>query len=228
MINRLLAPAIAGMAALPLLAYAAAPLPHIRGTVASISGDTLTVRTDNGANVKVNLTPTTHYVQVHKSSLSAIDKNSFIGTATKDVGSKLVALEVVVFPEAMRGTGEGHYSWDTLPDTTLGGGAKVASSMTNGTVSTESSPKSEPMVNTTMTNGTVATDATKGGARELTVTYKDGKQQILVPPTAPIVSLAPGAKADVTQGAAVVVTEAKGGDNALSVAVGMGGVTPPM
>jgi hypothetical protein len=79
-----------------------------------------------------------------------------------------------------------------------------------------------------MTNGTVALDTTSGGAKELTVTYKGGKQHILVPPTAPIVTLAPGAKTDVTQGAAVVVTEAQGGDNALSVALGMGGVTPPM
>lgn len=226
--NKLLVPAIAGMAVFPLLAYAAAPLPHIRGTVASVSADTLTVHTDGGANVTVKLTPNTHYVKVLKSSLSAIDKNSFIGTATKNIGSKLVALEVVVFPESMRGAGEGHYSWDKLPDTTLGGGTKVASTMTNGTVTTETSPKSAPMVNTTMTNGTVATDTKSGGTKELTVTYKGGKQQILVPPTAPIVTLALGTKADVTQGAAVVVTEAKGSDNALSVAVGIDGVKPPM
>ena len=48
-----------------------------------------------------------------------IEKGSFIGTATKDVGGTQVALEVVVFPPSMRGTGEGHYAWDKIPDTTL-------------------------------------------------------------------------------------------------------------
>jgi hypothetical protein len=115
-----------------------------------------------------------------------------------------------------------------LPDSTLGGGAKVASTMTNGTVSTESSTKATPMVNTTMANGTVATNTISGGAKDLTVAYKGGEQHILVPPTAPIVTLAHGTKADVTQGSAVVVTEAKGGDTALAVAVDMDGVTPPM
>jgi hypothetical protein len=81
-----------------------------------------------------------------------------------------------------------------------------------------------------MTNGTVATTNAAGSAKQLTVTYKGGEQHILVPPTAPIVKLQPGAKSDVAPGDGVVVTALKNGSTltAASVAVGVGGVKPPM
>ena len=215
----------AGLAVLPAVAMAAAPAPHLRGEVTAVQGDSVTLRTDDGSTKTVTLTGTTRFVEVRKSSLSAIDKNSFIGTATKDVGSKLVALEVVVFPEAMRGAGEGHYDWDPLPDTTLGGG-KVSSSMTNGTVAASSAAGGK--VASTMTNGTVSTEAAQGGARMLTVTYKGGEQQIVVPPNVPVVTLAPGTRDEIKQGSQVVVTTAKDSDTAASVAIGVDGVKPPM
>ena len=164
-------------------------------------------------------------MEVRKSSLSAIVKNRSTATDTKAVGSKLVALEVVVFPDAMRGTGEGHYDWDPLPDTTLGGG-KVSSSMTNGTVA--SSAAAGGKVASTMTNGTVSTDAAQGGARLLTVNYQGGEQQIVLPPNVPVVTLAPGNRDEIKQGSQVVVTTAKDSDTAASVAIGMDGVKPPM
>ncbi len=215
----------AGLAVLPAVAMAAAPAPHLRGEVTAVQGDSVTLRTDDGSSKTVTLTGTTRFVEVRKSSLSAIDKNSFIGTATKDVGSKLVALEVVVFPDAMRGTGEGHYDWDPLPDTTLGGG-KVSSSMTNGTVAASSAAGGK--VASTMTNGTVSMEAAQGGARMLTVTYKGGEQQIMVPPNVPVVTLAPGTRDEIKQGSQVVVTTAKDSDTAASVAIGVDGVKPPM
>jgi hypothetical protein len=228
--NRLLRLSLAATSALSVSAYAAASQPHVRGTVSAIGENSVTVHTNDGQDVTLALNGSTHYVRVLKSSLSAIGKNTYIGTATKNIGSKLVALEVVVFPNSMRGAGEGHYGWDPLPDTTLGGGTKVASTMTNGTVSTESRAGTSGKVNTTMTNGTVSTDQSAGAAKQLTVTYEGGRQHILVPPTAPIVMLAPGQKLDVAKGDAVVVTEAKGGGSptAAAVAVGVDGVTPPM
>jgi hypothetical protein len=228
-VKNVFAPILVTAVALPLAAHAAAPLPHIRGVVSGVTADTLTVQTDDGKHVNVKLTGTTHYVEVKKSSLSAIDSNTFIGTATKNVGSQLVALEVVVFPNSMRGTGEGHYSWDPLPDTTLGGGKThaVASTMTNGTVTMETGGGATK-VNSTMTNGTVTADNSAGGVKQLVVTYKGGEQHILVPPTAPIVTLAPGSMTDVKPGEAVVVTDAKDSDAAVSVAVGVDGVKPPM
>ncbi|WP_428394461.1 hypothetical protein [Lichenicoccus sp.] len=190
----------------------------------------MTVHTNAGTDVTLALNGSTHYATVKKSSLSAITKDTFIGTATKNVGSRLVALEVVVFPNAMRGTGEGHYAWDQLPDTTLSGGGKVASTMTNGTVASDTSVGSPGKVGTTMTNGTVSTESGSGGARQLNVTYKGGHKHILVPPTAPVVMLAPGSKSDVSTGDAVFVAEAKGAASPTAgvVAVGTDGVKPPM
>ncbi len=217
----------AALASLPLLAHAAASAPHVRGTVSSINGDSVMVHTVDGTDVTVHLTPTTKFAEVSKSSLDAIGPNTYIGTAAKDTGSgRLIALEVVVFPEAMRGTGDGHYDWDALPDSTLSGGSAVSSTMTNGTVTKASA--SAGKVDSTMTNGNVAASTAAGGAKQLTVTYKGGQQQILVPPTAPIVMIAPGSRADLTQGAHVVVTEAKDSDNAASFAIGMNGIMPPM
>src|SRR6202051_1486778 len=163
--------------ALSTAAFASPQPERVRGTVASISPTTLVVQTASGADISVALTGKTHYLQVEKSSLNHSDPGSFIGTATKSIGSLMVALEVVIFPASMAGTGEGHYAWDKLPDTTQAGGAATASSLTNGTV---------------------AAVAAQNGAQQLTVTYKGGQQTILVPPTAPIVAYHPGTMAEVT------------------------------
>lgn len=207
----------------------AAPMhERVRGTVAAISGDTLTVRTMNGTDVPVALTAGTHYAEVLKSSLNRVDPGSYIGTAAKSIGNQLVALEVVVFPPSMRGVGEGHYAWDRLPDTSLDGHASAASTMTNGTVSAATTAGGS--VNTTMTNGTVASAGAADGAKEITVTYNGGKQMIIVPPTAPIVTYAPGSKAELKTGANVFVNALNddGKVTAAFVAVGEHGVKPPM
>lgn len=216
----------AAVIAAPALAHAAAPAPHVRGTVSAIKGDTVDIKTDDGKSETVKLTDTTKFIAVTKSSLDKIDKNSYIGTATKDVGNKLIALEVVIFPEAMRGTGDGHYDWDPLPDHTLAGGSTVSSTMTNGNVAAATSTGAK--VNSTMTNGNVATAAAAGGAKELTVTYKGGEQHILVPPNVPVVMLAPGKRDDMKEGSHVVVTTGKDNNTAGGIAVGIDGATPPM
>ena len=229
--SRLLALALAAGTALASTAALAAPVPErIRGTVASVSGDTLTVHTMSGANLPVILTSKTGYREVVKSNLDRVAPGSYIGTATKTIGDELVALEVVVFPPAMNGVGEGHYGWDRIPDTTLAGGGVTASTMTNGTVSTAAPVGGETTVNSTMTNGTVASAGQSGGAKQITVTYKGGKQTIIVPPTAPIVTFEPGNKSDVTPGASVFIAGVRQDDKvtANAVNVGIDGVKPPM
>ncbi len=224
----------AGTALLAATALAAPMRERVRGTVAVISGNTLTVRTMSGTDVPVALTGSTRYTEVLKSNLDRVDPGSYIGTAAKSIGNELVALEVVVFPPSMRGVGEGHYTWDRIPDTTLvgtgpAGHATTASTMTNGTVSTAAPAGGS--VNTTMTNGTVASAGAAGGAKEITVTYKGGKQVIIVPPTAPIVTFRPASMDDVKAGASVFVNALKndaGTVTAVSVAVGTDGVKPPM
>jgi hypothetical protein len=130
----------------------------------------------------------------------------------------------------MRGTGEGHYGWDKLPDTTKAGGGGVSSSMTNGTIETASPSGPAPKVNSTMTNGDIQSASTQGGTKQITVTYNGGKQTILVPPTAPIVALQPAERPAVTPGAHVFIRASEDGGTATAdfVAVGKDGLTPPM
>ncbi len=229
---RLPACLLAASAALLATTALAAPVrERVRGTVTAISGDTLTVHTQSGTDVPVALTGTTHYVEVLKSSLDKIEPGSYIGTAAKSIGgSDLVALEVVVFPPAMRGAGEGHYAWDRVKDTTLSGGTMTASTMTNGTVSTAASAGGSKDVNSTMTNGTVSTASTSGGAKQITVTYKGGQQVIIVPPTSPIVTLQPGSLSDLAPGKTIFVNGLNDGGKvtAVSVVIGTKGVNPPM
>jgi hypothetical protein len=219
---------LAVTAALSTLAWAAPTREHVRGTVVGINGDTLTVRTASGAEVPVTLTPVTHYSEVLASSLDRVDAGTYIGTATKSIGDQLVALEVLVFPPSMRGMGEGHYAWDRIPDTTLSDRTTTASSMTNGTVSTGAPAATS--VNSMMTNGTIASAGKANGGREITVTYKGGKQVILVPQTAPIVTFGPATVTDVKEGSAVFISALNddGKETAASIAVGSDGLKPPM
>jgi hypothetical protein len=221
--------AIAASTFLSSAAFAAGGTPErLRGTVSSVSASAVTIETDAGKPVTVSLTGKTAYLGVVKSSLDHIEKGSFIGTATKDVGGTQVALEVVVFPPAMRGAGEGHYAWDKIPDTTLSGGAQTSSSMTNGNVAAVST--AVPKVNSAMTNGNVAATNAEGGVTHLVVTYKGGKQDVLVPPTCPIVTFHPGSPALLTKGSTVFIRamETSSGLVADGVAVGIDGVKPPM
>jgi hypothetical protein len=138
----------------------------------------------------------------------------------------------VIFPEAMRGTGEGQYPWDEIADTTAGG-TRVKSAMTNGTVKAETTGSTgAPKVKSAMTNGTVKADAgAKDGSRTLTVDYGSGQSStILVPPSAPVVTFEPATRAALSKGAKVfvVATKNEGGLTATRVAVGKDGLTPPM
>ena len=98
---------------------------HIRGTVASVEGSKVTVKTQDGKTVMLTLSDAWRYGGVTKASMADIKEGTFIGTANVADASGAKALEVVVFPDAMRGTGEGDYGWDLKPN----------SSMTNATVS---------------------------------------------------------------------------------------------
>jgi hypothetical protein len=201
---------------------------HVRGKIISVSPDTLIVRTANGANVSVSLNGGTHYLQVVRSSLDKIEPGNYIGTATKDIGSTQVALEVMIFPAAMQGLNAGHFAYDTLPDTTLSGAATTASKMTNGNVSAVTATQG-PTVSTKMTNGNVSASTSGNGVKHLTLTYQGGQQTVVVPPTAPIVNLVPGTISDLSNGAYVFVDAAQDGSSLTAglVAAGVGGLKPP-
>jgi hypothetical protein len=226
--KRLLGLTLAATAGLLLASAAAAAPLRIRGAVVAISSKAITVRTANG-DVSASLKGDTAFVTVVPSDLNRVGTGSYVGVASKTVGDKRIALSVIVFPPSMKGAAEGHAAYDILPDTTLSGGARTASSMTNASVKAISTRQSAPRVNSTMTNGSVATATARGAVRLLSVTYRGGEQNILVPPTAPIVAFVPGAASIVRPGAAVFVNadETNGKITAGLVAVGSHGLTPP-
>ncbi|HEY2539281.1 MAG TPA: hypothetical protein VGI28_07265 [Stellaceae bacterium] len=219
--------ALAAAAGCALAASNAVAAPErVRGTIGGVSGDTLTVDTKAGQIVPVTLTDGTRYLKVAPSSLNHVDPGAYIGAATKSIGDQLIALEVTIFPPSLKGMGEGHYAWDRVPDTTLSGIGTAPSAMTNGTVSTVSAAET---VNSSMTNGTVSSAAGSGDAQQIVVTYKGGKQVVLVPPTAPIVTYQLGARGELKPGAAVFINAVRhdGMVTANAVAVGIDGVKPP-
>jgi hypothetical protein len=177
------------------------PTVRIRGKIEAFSGTELTVAAREGAQQRITVPEGARLTAVVRASLADIKAGTFIGTAAMPTsGSDLRAIEVVVFPEAMRGTGEGHRPWDLLPEST-------------------------------MTNATVANRIDKVDGHTLTLAYKDGEKSVVVPPDAPIVSLAPATRADLKLGAGVVVNVTKGEGGALtavSVTMGREGVDPPM
>jgi hypothetical protein len=100
---------------------------RIRGEVVSFSGNTLKVHRRSGDTITIEMTDSTGLNAVKAIQLSDIKAGSYVGAAAMPgPDGKLTAKEVLVFPEAARGTGEGHYAWD------LG----ANSSMTNANVDT--------------------------------------------------------------------------------------------
>src|SRR6201987_4682339 len=79
----------------------------VRGTIASVNGDTLTVDTVAGQTVPVTLTDSTRYLKVAPSSLNHVDPGAYIGTATKSIGDQLIALGVTISPPSLKGMGGG-------------------------------------------------------------------------------------------------------------------------
>jgi hypothetical protein len=226
---RLLTLSLVATAGLSIAASAAPEHERLRGTVSAVSANGLTVHTATG-EISMSLGGDTKYLKAVRSDLNHIATDSYIGVATKTIGDKLVALDVLIFPLAMKGAAEGHFDWDRLPDTTLASGANTASNMTNGSVAAGAQGGSAAAVNSTMTNGSVAAASERGGARQLKVTYKGGEQTVLVPPTALVVTLQIGGVSDIKPGDGVFVnaTADGGATTANLIIVGTGGVVPPI
>ena len=107
------------------LAQTPPPPARVRGTVEKLDGLVMTVKTGDGKTVNVKLADNYTVVGVSRAKIADIGAGKFIGTTTLgERNGSLVALEVHIFPEAMRGVGEGHYAWDLKPE----------SKMTNGNV----------------------------------------------------------------------------------------------
>ncbi len=174
---------------------------RVRGTIESVQGSVLTLKTRSGESVQVYLPEKFPVRYVVKKSLADITANTYIGTAAVTLpDGRLKALEVLIFPEAARGTAEGHFPWDLMPAST-------------------------------MTNATVTETVSKVDGPELTLVYKGGEKKLLVPPDAPIVTFESGDAGMLTEGTYAVAFGSKGDDGKVmirAVYVGRNGVNPPM
>ena len=201
---RYASPLVVGLLCLSATALAQSPLPtqRIRGDVVAIDALNLQVKARTGETLAIKLAENYGVTAVVKIDASAIKPGAYVGTATMpQADGTQTALEVLVFPEAMRGSGEGHYPWDLKP----------GSMMTNATVADAV--------------------AMNPGGRRMTLKYKDGEKTVIVPDDAPIVTFEPGDKAMLVPGAHILVTATKQPDGSLTaarVAVGKNGLVPPM
>jgi len=96
------------------------PPVRVRGTVEKLANSVLTVKARDGKPINIKLADNYAVVGVARAKLEDVTAGKFIGTTT--VGQRegaLVALEVHIFPESMRGTGEGHYTWDLRPESMM-------------------------------------------------------------------------------------------------------------
>lgn len=187
--------------ALVLPGYAQnAPAVRVRGTIASVAKDGVVVKTRAGDIQTIKIDGKTTYGWVTTVPLSSIKKGSYIGTAAvSQPDGTLKAMEVHVFPEAMRGTGEGFRPWDQGPN----------SSMTNGTVG-----------EVKVANGRMLHVTYQGGEK---VIFVPSNVPIVTfePATAAAVTAGSHVIITATQGADNTMTAA-------SIRVGKHGITPPM
>ncbi len=189
-------------AAAPSTAPAVAPV-RIRATIEKMDGNSMTVRDRRGEAVTLTLASTLVVSEVYAIDIAEIKKGSYVGSgALPQPDGTLRAVEVLVFPEAMRGAGEGHRAWDLLPQST----------MTNATVD-------EVLAGTTV-----------GGVRTLKLKFKDGEKTLVVPVGAPIVTLKPADRSLLVVGAQLIVTaELRDGQpTATRISAGRNGFQPPM
>ncbi len=119
-VRRVVATCAAAALGLTLASALAQTTVRVRGTIEKVDGDALTVKTREGTTVVVKVPDNVSVAGVLKRSLSDIKSNDFVGIAAlPQSGKPSRALEVLIFPEAMRGTGEGHRGWDLLPESTM-------------------------------------------------------------------------------------------------------------
>src|ERR1041384_7257303 len=111
------------LAAAPVASAQEAPV-RVRGTVDRVEGDVYVVKARSGSELKVRLADNVMVVSLIKATLADIKQGSYVGVSgMPQADGSQKALEVHIFPEAMRGVGEGHRGWDLQPSSTMTNGA---------------------------------------------------------------------------------------------------------
>ena len=199
----MLVAALTIISAFASVAWAQQPPPvRIRGTIESVDGATLTIKSREGTDMKVRMTDNVAVFGVAKTAMSEIKQGSYIGvTAMPEPDGTQRAVAVHIFPENQRGAAEGFRPWDQRPGST-------------------------------MTNATVAETVRGTDGQNILVKYKDGEKKVVVPPDTPIVTFVAGDKSELKPGAKIIIFgAAKKDDGTLEanrVNVGRDGITPPM
>jgi hypothetical protein len=203
------------------LARAQTPPSRVRGDIVSVNGTALQLRADSGQMLAVKLAD--HYTVSARShaDLAKIAPGAFVGTtAVPGPDGTLTAVEVHVFPESMRGTGEGHRPMDAAPGST----------MTNATVASVAVGR-QAAAGRTMTNATVAAVAGGDQERRMTLRYNGGEKVVAIPKDTPIVMMEAGDPAMLVPGAHVIVSGVQQNDGSVlaeRITVGKDGLIPPM
>jgi Domain of unknown function (DUF5666) len=111
---------LAAILAAPVAWSQDAPQVRVRGTIESIDGSTYVIKTRDGTEQKVALAEKSQIAGFVKASLADIKPGTFVGiTGMPQPDGSQSAVEVHIFPESMRGQGEGHRPWDTRPQSTM-------------------------------------------------------------------------------------------------------------
>jgi hypothetical protein len=193
--------AAAFAAAIAVTSASAQQTQRVKGTIEKVDGNTLLIKGPDGVPVTLTLADNALIVGVVKATLADIKEGSYIGSgALPQPDGTQKAVEVHIFAESQRGTGDGHRTnWDGAP-----GG--------------------------TMTNGAVGQNVSSVDGPVITVKYKDGEKKVVVGPNVPIVRYEVGDKSELKPGVAINVNAAaKKPDGTFSTArinVGRGGLIP--
>ena len=163
--------------ALPSLAFAQTQ--RLAGTIVSVDGPAVTIKTPKGENAKVILAEKGTVLAVEKVKMDGIKQGEFVGVgAMPQADGTQRAVRINIFDEARRGNNEGHR------------------------------PGWGPDSKGTMTNATVDTSVASVDGPVLTLKYKDGEKKVIVPADAVIQRNVPGSAADLKPGAAVTISAA--------------------
>ena len=174
---------------------------RVRGVIEKVEGNNVLVKPKDGTDLTIMLTGDALVVDVFKASVADIKDGSYIGSgAVPQADGTQKAVEVHIFAESQRGTGDGHRAWDGAPNGTMTNGAAVG-------------------------NTVVGVDGPV-----ITVKYKDGEKKIIVGPGTPIVRYQVGTRSELKPGAAISVANAtKNSDGTFGanrINVGVDGVVP--
>jgi outer membrane lipoprotein SlyB len=175
---------------------------RVRGTIQGVDGQTLDVKGRDGAPLKVKLADDVKVLAVDRKSMADVKQGVFVGiTAMPQPDGSQKAVEIHIFPEALRGTGEGHRPWDLMPNST----------MTNANI--ESAVASS--------DGKELVLKYKDGEKKFVV---PANVEVVMFDPAAVADLKPGEKIFVVAGK----KQADGTILAPSIVVGRNGVNPPM